>query len=246
MWSLRTPSTSLLPATFTQYFHQTAHLTSTAHLCRHSPTHYYDVLGITPKATHKQIKDAFYRLSKTHHPDMSGDIASVGKFQEISEAYEVLGNHFSRKKYDRGLLNPIDPRSQHTASREDNSETGFHPRKYQKRESVYTGKTKYYNFDEYYRQHYGEQVLQQFKKKKYGTTQNTPPTAGQGHNAQYHPTYDSMSMGSMMSSPSGVFMAVGLGFLAFFVLVLDSDFIKDLESTPCQDDNAVKKSSNRS
>ena len=66
---------------------------------------YYTILGVTPNATQAQIKEAYYKLSMKHHPDRhSGSDEATDQFQEISEAYSVLGEHELRKKYDRGLV----------------------------------------------------------------------------------------------------------------------------------------------
>lgn len=48
---------------------------------------YYKILGISKNADSREIKKAYYKLAKKHHPDQgSGDKA---KFQDVSEAYEV-------------------------------------------------------------------------------------------------------------------------------------------------------------
>ncbi|MHA1719374.1 MAG: molecular chaperone DnaJ [Promethearchaeota archaeon] len=59
---------------------------------------YYEVLGIDKSASQSEIKKAFYRLAKKHHPDRGGD---AEKFKEINEAYMVLSNPDKRSKYDR-------------------------------------------------------------------------------------------------------------------------------------------------
>ena len=59
---------------------------------------YYNVLGTNKSASQSEIKKAFYRLAKTHHPDRGGD---AEKFKEINEAYMVLSNPDKRAKYDR-------------------------------------------------------------------------------------------------------------------------------------------------
>jgi len=66
----------------------------------------YVVLGVTPKADTKEIKEKFYKLSKEHHPDISKDDSSLEKFREIADAYETLSNPELRNKYDQesGLL----------------------------------------------------------------------------------------------------------------------------------------------
>lgn len=62
---------------------------------------YYKVLGVGRSATQDEVKKAFRKLAVKYHPDKNpGDKAAEEKFKEISEAYEVLGNAESRKKYD--------------------------------------------------------------------------------------------------------------------------------------------------
>ncbi|SVD35562.1 uncharacterized protein METZ01_LOCUS388416, partial [marine metagenome] len=48
---------------------------------------YYDTLGVSEDASDKQIKQAFKRLAKQHHPDRGGDQT---KFKEANEAYDTL------------------------------------------------------------------------------------------------------------------------------------------------------------
>ena len=62
---------------------------------------YYATLGVTKAASEKEIKQAFRKLARKHHPDVNpGDKAAETKFKEINEAYEVLGDPAKRKKYD--------------------------------------------------------------------------------------------------------------------------------------------------
>jgi curved DNA-binding protein len=62
---------------------------------------YYKILGVEKNATHAQIKAAFRKLARKHHPDVNpGDQAAEEKFKSINEAYEVLGDSNKRKKYD--------------------------------------------------------------------------------------------------------------------------------------------------
>lgn len=66
---------------------------------------FYDVLGITPKATASDIKTAYYKLSMTYHPDKNkSDDSAAEKFRNVTEAYEVLGNYRLRKLYDKGKV----------------------------------------------------------------------------------------------------------------------------------------------
>jgi DnaJ-class molecular chaperone len=62
---------------------------------------YYATLGVTKTSTDKEIKQAFRRLARKHHPDVNpGDKAAEARFKEINEAYEVLGDPDKRRKYD--------------------------------------------------------------------------------------------------------------------------------------------------
>ena len=62
---------------------------------------YYATLGVTKAASDKEIKQAFRKLARKHHPDVNpGDKAAESRFKEINEAYEVLGDPAKRKKYD--------------------------------------------------------------------------------------------------------------------------------------------------
>lgn len=63
---------------------------------------YYHLLGIKQNASEKEIKQAFRRLARQHHPDVNpGNKEAEGRFKEINEAYEVLSDGEKRKKYDQ-------------------------------------------------------------------------------------------------------------------------------------------------
>lgn len=63
---------------------------------------YYATLGITKSATEAEIKKAYRKLARKHHPDLNpNDKEAERKFQEINEANEVLSNAENRKKYDK-------------------------------------------------------------------------------------------------------------------------------------------------
>jgi DnaJ-class molecular chaperone len=62
---------------------------------------YYATLGVTKTATDKELKAAFRKLARKFHPDVNpGDKSAEARFKEINEAYEVLGDPETRKKYD--------------------------------------------------------------------------------------------------------------------------------------------------
>ena len=63
---------------------------------------YYKVLGVDKSASDSEIKKAYRKLAKEHHPDLNqGNEKSAEKFKEINEAYEVLGDKDKRQKYDQ-------------------------------------------------------------------------------------------------------------------------------------------------
>lgn len=59
---------------------------------------YYKTLGVPRNASADEIKKAYRKLARTHHPDAGGDEA---KFKDINEAYEVLSDEKKRKLYDQ-------------------------------------------------------------------------------------------------------------------------------------------------
>jgi len=62
---------------------------------------YYSTLGVAKTATEKEIKTAYRKMARKHHPDVNpGDKAAETRFKDLSEAYEVLGDPAKRKKYD--------------------------------------------------------------------------------------------------------------------------------------------------
>lgn len=58
---------------------------------------HYQTLGVDRNATQDEIKKAYRKLAAQHHPDRGGDTA---KFQEISAAYDTLGDPDKRAQYD--------------------------------------------------------------------------------------------------------------------------------------------------
>jgi len=64
---------------------------------------YYETLGLPRTASEAEIKRAFRKLAKEHHPDATGklDARSEERFKEISAAYEVLSDPKKRQAYDQ-------------------------------------------------------------------------------------------------------------------------------------------------
>lgn len=62
---------------------------------------YYELLGVARTAGADEIKRAYRRLAREHHPDMNqGDREAEARFKEVAEAYEVLADPGKRQRYD--------------------------------------------------------------------------------------------------------------------------------------------------
>jgi len=69
---------------------------------------YYEILGISEKASQDEIKQSYRKLSLKYHPDKNpGNIEAIGKFQKISEAYENIGTPDKRREFDNRRHNPF-------------------------------------------------------------------------------------------------------------------------------------------
>lgn len=69
---------------------------------------YYEILGVSTKASSSDIKKAFRKLAKKYHPDVNSDPQSLELFQKINEAYEVLSDEKARRDYDEFELDLYD------------------------------------------------------------------------------------------------------------------------------------------
>jgi curved DNA-binding protein len=62
---------------------------------------YYKILGVPRSASQAEIKKAYRKLARQHHPDQNaGDKAAERRFKDVNEAHAVLGDPDKRKKYD--------------------------------------------------------------------------------------------------------------------------------------------------
>ncbi|XP_037285644.2 dnaJ homolog subfamily C member 30, mitochondrial [Rhipicephalus microplus] len=114
---------------------------------------YYDVLEVSPRAKQNEIKAAYYRLSMRYHPDKNKGSSSE-RFQEITTAYDTLSNESLRAHYDDKIMGS-------------SPQQGLHARKPARRAPM-SGRSPIYNFDEFYRQHYGDAVKSyQWRRKKF-------------------------------------------------------------------------------
>ncbi|XP_064483062.1 dnaJ homolog subfamily C member 30, mitochondrial-like [Ornithodoros turicata] len=102
-----------------------------------------------------------------YHPDKNkGSDAAAVLFHEITKAYDTLSNENLRSKYDDEVLGV----SRRRQKEEDlKSGAAFHRSRQDKRQhGVHTGRSHVYNFDEFYKQHYGDAVHSyQVRKAKY-------------------------------------------------------------------------------
>ena len=71
-------------------------------------TTYYDTLGVEEDASAREIKKAYRKLARKHHPDRNPDDPDAEeRFKEIQEAYSVLSDEEKRQQYDAQRRNPF-------------------------------------------------------------------------------------------------------------------------------------------
>ncbi len=81
------------------WFKRAIHILNEMFSDRGNNTEHYDTLGVSSNASETQIKKAYHKLAKTHHPDKkNGDDT---EFKKITKAYEVLSDPDKRANYDR-------------------------------------------------------------------------------------------------------------------------------------------------
>jgi DnaJ-class molecular chaperone len=74
----------------------------------------YKVLGVSPSASHDEIKSAYRNFAKKFHPDLNpGDKTAEARFKEINAAYELVGTPESRAKFERGESEAAHAQRQH-------------------------------------------------------------------------------------------------------------------------------------
>ncbi|XP_060870024.1 dnaJ homolog subfamily C member 30, mitochondrial-like [Metopolophium dirhodum] len=122
---------------------------------------HYEALNISKSATHKEIKDAYYRLSMIYHPDKNkGSEEAAKNFRDITSAYEILGNVRQRKLYDSGA-NLNQNSSQYTT-------------KQQPFETMYTkndiyktnARSRDYNFEQWSKAHYSNVFRRHYETRE--------------------------------------------------------------------------------
>ena len=69
---------------------------------------YYKTLGVSKNASAEEIKKAYRRLARQHHPDVNKKPEAEKRFKEINEANEVLSDPEKRKRYDTVEIKTVD------------------------------------------------------------------------------------------------------------------------------------------
>lgn len=62
---------------------------------------FYEILGVTKQASETEIKSAYRKLARKHHPDVDKTAGAADKFKELSEAYQVLSDPKKKQSYDQ-------------------------------------------------------------------------------------------------------------------------------------------------
>ncbi|XP_012288020.1 dnaJ homolog subfamily C member 30 [Orussus abietinus] len=129
---------------------------------------HYETLEVKRSATQDQIKAAYYKLTMKYHPDRNKSESAKQKFRDVADAYNILGNYTSRKKYDRGTLvtayqkdlkHDAEIKSEHPHQRfyQSRMSTNEHTAKNEKKDS--------HNFETWTHDHYEKLFAQRMELK---------------------------------------------------------------------------------
>ncbi|KAL1130029.1 hypothetical protein AAG570_012972 [Ranatra chinensis] len=151
-------------------------------------SNHYEALGVSTKATLRDIKSAYYRLSMIYHPDRNkGCKLAAEKFCKLKEAYEVLADPATRKGYDLSL----------GLSRRVKSSPV--PGTYNMNQ--YRGPNVTYDFKEWARAHYSESFTRRAEAKE-----------------QYRRREESARNARQVGKKENVVLTVAILFMIFFML----------------------------
>lgn len=98
--------TSFKTSAFTPFYHivspqhRLLSLDATSTSTRRTGQDFYGILGVNPEANMSEIKKAYRRMAKQHHPDANPGHDTIDKFLEVTRAYEVLADPNLKKRYD--------------------------------------------------------------------------------------------------------------------------------------------------
>lgn len=115
----------------------------------------YELLGLPASATQAQIKAAYYEQSFRWHPDRNaGSKEAAARFTALHQAYAVLGSAALRRRYDRGVLSREELSAAARPSGRPPAQRSAPARRPPSAAPVF-------DFDAFYRAHYGEQLERQ-------------------------------------------------------------------------------------
>jgi DnaJ-class molecular chaperone len=80
---------------------------------------YYKILGIKDSSSDEQIKNSYKKLALKWHPDKNKSKNAETKFQQIVEAYNILGDENKRKQYDNDLLDDLNKKTDEVNKKEE-------------------------------------------------------------------------------------------------------------------------------
>ncbi len=73
-----------------------------------STADYYGILGLTSDATLADVKNAYRKLARRHHPDRNNaDPGAIDRFRRVTEAYEYLSAHLEDNAHGNGHSRPV-------------------------------------------------------------------------------------------------------------------------------------------
>ena len=96
---------------------------------------FYEILGVSRNATQEQIQRAYRKLARAHHPDVNKDPGAEDRFKDVSEAYNVLHDPETRRRYDafgpdfRRVPDDVDPETWNRAAAGGGAGTGRRARR---------------------------------------------------------------------------------------------------------------------
>ena len=96
---------------------------------------FYEILGVSRNATQEQIQRAYRKLARAHHPDVNKDPGAEDRFKDVSEAYNVLHDPETRRRYDafgpdfRRVPDDVDPETWNRAAAGGGAGTGGRARR---------------------------------------------------------------------------------------------------------------------
>lgn len=153
---------------------------------------YYEVLNIERNSTKKNIKHAYYKLSKMYHPDVNKEADAESRFKEIQEAYHVLGDDSRKIEYDRSMNEGYYERANSASS----SRHPFDRRQRSGPARTTTGASDSgptsYDFNDYYRSHYNDK----YRAKTYSSYSSAYSTSSKMSQEELNSYWNKQHFGS--------------------------------------------------